>query len=201
MSPKRSAPLTGKIAQAVMGVAGALDGLPSPGMLIGGIAVILQGIPRMTRDVDATVEATSMDLDALALHFERHGIVPRIDDARAFARASQVLLLRHRQSGVDVDLSLAWLPFELEAIAAREAVSSHPLRTQIARPEDLVIYKAIAWRPQDQQDVERLLTLHGQRMDLTRVRTRVAELAAAIDADDRLEQLEQLIARTMPRRS
>jgi hypothetical protein len=38
-------------------------------------------------------------------------------------------------------------------------------------------------------------------MDLTRVRTRVAELAAAIDADDRLEQLEQLIARTMPRRS
>jgi hypothetical protein len=35
----------------------------------------------------------------------------------------------------------------------------------VAQPEDLVIYKAIAWRPQDQQDVERLLALHGARCD------------------------------------
>jgi hypothetical protein len=197
MPSKRTAPLTGKFAQAVSAVVSALAELPSPGMLIGGVAVILHGVPRVTRDVDATIDARSMDLDALAAHFEAHGIVPRVADALAFAQKSQVLLLRHAASGVDVDVSLAWLPFELEAIAGRQAVSSRRFRAQIARPEDLVIYKAIAWRPQDQQDVERLLTLHGRHMDLTRVRTVVAELAAAIDADERLGELERVIARAL----
>jgi len=41
--------------------------------------------------------------------------------------------------------------------------------SNLDEPEDLVIYKAIAWRPQDQQDVERLLALHGARMDLARL--------------------------------
>jgi hypothetical protein len=87
------------------------------------------------------------------------------------------------------------LPFELEAIAGRMSVSTRKLRAQIARPEDLVVYKAIAWRPQDQQDVERLLTLYGRHMDLVRVRAIVAELAAAIDAVDRLEELDAVNAR------
>jgi hypothetical protein len=50
---------------------------------------------------------------------ELAGIVPRIDDALAFAAESQVLLSRHAETGVDIDVPLAWLPFEMEAITAR----------------------------------------------------------------------------------
>lgn len=195
MPNEPSSSLKGGIARTVSAVAAALDGLPSPGMIIGGVAVILHGVPRVTRDVDGTVDGGSIGLDALSDHLAAHDIVARIEDALEFATTSQVLLLRHRATGVDVDLSLAWLPFELEAIAAREDVASRSVRAHIARPEDLVIYKAIAWRPQDQQDVERLLTLHAGRMDLARIRTVVAELAAAIDEPDRLEHLELVIAR------
>jgi len=67
----------------------------------------------------------------------------------------------------------------------------------VARAEDLVIYKCVAWRPQDQQDVERLLTLHGRRMDLVRVTRIVAELAAAMDEPERLAALEQVIRRAL----
>lgn len=193
--PSERTPLSSGIRSALASVAGALESLPSPGMIIGGIAVILQGVPRLTRDIDATVDAASISLDALASHLRQHGIVPRIEGALEFARANQVILLRHEATGIDVDLSLAWLPFEIEAIAAREHLVRRHLRADVARPEDLVIYKAIAWRPQDQQDIERLLTLHARRIDLMRVRSVLSAFAEALDEPDRLEQLESLIRR------
>jgi hypothetical protein len=166
-------------------------------MLIGGIAVIARGVPRTTRDVDATVSADSCDVDTLLDIFEQHDLPSRIEDARAFAQANQVILLRHPPSGVDVDVSLAWLPFELEALNASEMLSFGGAQVPVAQPEDLVIYKAIAWRPQDQQDVERLLALHGARMDLPRVRRIVAELAAALEEPERAAELEQVIRRAL----
>ena len=153
--------LKAPLSAAVAAVARALSQMPAPGMLIGGIAVIARGVPRTTRDVDATVSAETGHLEDLLRIFEEHELGPRIEDARAFAQANQVLLLRHAPSAVDVDVSLAWLPFELEAISASDKLLVGEVRVPVARPEDLVIYKAIAWRPQDQQDVERLLTLHG----------------------------------------
>jgi hypothetical protein len=70
------------------------------------------------------------------------------------------------------------------------------VKLQVAQPEDLVIYKAVAWRPQDQQDVERLLFLHGARMDLARVRRHVRDLGEAME-QDRLRELETMIRRVL----
>lgn len=114
-----------------------------------------------------------------------------------FAQESHVLLLRHEPSGVEVDLSLAWLPFELDAIAAAELVSVHGTRVRVPRVDDLVIYKIVGWRPQDQQDVERLVALHRTRMDLNRVRRLTHELAEALEDPERAEEFEDLLARTM----
>jgi hypothetical protein len=119
MAARRSTPvLKASLKAAVAAVARALAQMPAPGMLIGGISVIARGVPRTTRDVDATVSAETRQVDAVLRTFDKHELTPRIDDARAFAEANQVLLLRHEPSGVDVDVSLAWLPFELEAIDA-----------------------------------------------------------------------------------
>jgi hypothetical protein len=46
-----------------------------------------------------------------------------------------------------------------------------------------------------QQDIERLLVLHGSDVDLTRVRRLVAEFAAALDEPERMGELEQIIGR------
>jgi hypothetical protein len=47
-------------------------------------------------------------------------------------------------------------------------------------------------RPQDQQDVERLIALHGDVMDRDRVLAVVAELAEALDEPERVADLERL---------
>lgn len=60
-----------------------------------------------------------------------------------------------------------------------------------------MIYKAIAFRPQDQQDIERLATLHGDTIDFDRVRRIVAQFAEALDEPERAVQVEQLLTRVL----
>lgn len=184
--------LTGPLGEALQAVADALASLRCPGMLIGGMAVIARGVPRLTRDVDATVAGGELGARRLVDEFAKHDLVPRIADAVAFAESRQVLLLRHQASGVDVDVSLAWLPFELEAIAAAERIDLGGVVIPVARAEDLIIYKAVAFRPVDQQDIERLLTLHRKQVDLARIRRTIQEFAEAIDEPERLAAFDRI---------
>ena len=162
-------------------------------MIIGGVAVIALGVPRLTVDIDATVEAAHVSIEQLVEVLGRHGITPRIPDAVAFARARQVLLTVHEASGTPVDISLAWLSFEEEALRACLSCDYAGVRIRIPRPEDLLIYKLIASRPRDLEDAEGLLVLHGATMDLGRARDIVKEFAAALDDTERPQTLERLI--------
>ena len=168
----------------------------APAAVIGGVAIIARGIARHTADIDATVLASVGNRQLLAC-FAAHGFVARIPKPLAFARQNQILLLRHRSTGVDLDLSLAWLPFEREAIAHAEPISYAGVTLPFARPEDLLIYKLIAHRNRDLDDAERLLLLHRKSIDLARVRLVLGQFAEALDGPDRLRTLATL---TQPRR-
>lgn len=119
----------------------ALDELGAPAAIIGGLAVIARGIPRSTVDIDATVSARAVEPERLATVLARHDIRERTDGAVAFARRRHVFLGRHQPTGVGLDISLAWLPFEEEAIARAEVLDVAGVKARVARPEDLVIEK------------------------------------------------------------
>ena len=180
---------------ALAAVAAALAFSDAPSMIIGGIAVIARGVPRHTIDIDATIWAEALDPELLLVQSASHRLVPRAHDALEFARRHQVLLLHHEPTGIPVDLSLAWLPFERRALERAEPVDFGGVTIRVATAEDLVIYKAVAWRDRDRADVERLLTRHGDSIDLARVRTVVREFALALDDPERVDQLEALITR------
>jgi predicted nucleotidyltransferase len=71
------------------------------------------------------------------------------------------------------------------------------VRLRVATPEDLVIYKAVAWRDRDRSDIERLLARHRDTIDLERVRQVVREFAAALDDPARVEQFDALVRRAL----
>lgn len=96
--------------------------------------MIAHGVPRYTADVDATVAAAPEPLEPIFDVFAEQRIVPRIAGALAFARERQVMLLRHEPSGVDLDVSLAWLPFELDAIGRSEMIDYAGVPIRIPRP-------------------------------------------------------------------
>ncbi len=187
------------VTNALRALAATLEELGRPAMVIGGIAVIARGVPRTTLDIDATVWAEGLDLGAALDVFASHGIHPRVADARQFARERQVLLLRHSASGTPLDVSLAWLPFERDALARSTQVDFGEVSAPVAQAEDLIVYKAIAWRERDRTDIERLLSLHANRIDLERVRALVAEFAAALETPERLTEFDALVTRATRR--
>ena len=176
----------------VMEVLGAEYG----GMIIGGVAVIALGHSRATTDIDATLSVPAQGLAALVEHFAENGIVPRISNAVEFAQTRHVLLMRHRDSQIDIDVTVALLPFEEEAIAHRQSVDFAGVRIAIPRPEDLVIYKMVAGRPQDVQDTVVLMLRYRDQMDLARVRRIVGEFAEVVERPELVQELERVIAKS-----
>lgn len=163
--------------------------------MIGGIALNANGVARFTEDVDATIPGAGLDLERLVTIFRRNRIAARAADVVEFARQNQVLLLQHVPSGIDLDLSLAWIPFELDAIEHALDLSFGSARIRAARPEDLLIYKLIANRPQDVSDAERLLLLFRADIDLARVHRVLGEISEHLEGPDRLTILKRLVGR------
>ena len=57
--------------------------------------------------------------------------------------------MRHTASGTDIDLSLGFLPFEVEMVERSSLVELGPVKLRLPTPEDLIIMKAIAHRHKD----------------------------------------------------
>ncbi len=187
-----SAPPEPRFLSALRAARNALAALKTPSMFIGGVAVIAHGVARHTVDIDATVLASQVSPERLVEVGQSFEIVPRTTDAVAFARERQVLLLRHASSEIPIDVSLAWLPFEEEALSNCQTVDFGGVSIPVPRPEDLLLYKLVAHRPRDIEDAETLLLLHGKHVDLSRVTAILQEFCDALEDGERLETLTQL---------
>lgn len=197
--PARRANARGRIEDALSALVGALHAPAAPWMVIGGIAVIARGVRRLTTDIDAVVRGDAVEMRALLALLAHHGIVSRIEDPLRFAERN---LVRHTPSGVDLDISLAWSGFEKEALDARTEAKFGRTQAPMATPEALVVFKAIAARPKDLDDIHALLALHPD-IDVARVRAHVQQLAE-LAGDDEIEKgFETAVAkaRAIPRRS
>lgn len=184
-----------RLIEALRALTMALDALAAPSMIIGGIAVVAAGVPRQTIDVDATVRGRDADLDEVLAVCAAEGITPRIEKAREFARERQVLLLKHDATGVTIEISFAWLPFEEKALERAIETEFAGLRFRVAVPEDLIVYKAAAWRDRDRSDIERLLVRYIDAIDVPRVRGLVAEIGTALDDPTRIDSFDAIVAR------
>jgi predicted nucleotidyltransferase len=186
-----------KIREALADLTRALQRIDAPSMVIGGIAVIAHGVARQTVDIDATILATRLGASQVLDVLADCSIRPRIADVSEFAERSQVLLLVHEKTQVTLEVSFAFTSFEREALERAVEVDFAGIRIPVAVPEDLVIYKALAWRDRDRYDIEQLLTLHGGRIDLERVRAFVHEFARILDTPERIAEFDRLVHKVL----
>ena len=129
-------------------------------MLIGGVAASLLGKPRFTADIDAVALIEDEKLANLLKVAKRLGFKARIKDAVEFAQQNRVLLLKHIKTGINVDLSLSLLPFEREAIKRSKRFKIANITFNLPTPEDLIIFKAVAHRPRDIEDIREIIKIH-----------------------------------------
>ena len=175
-----------------------LDATNMPSMVIGGVAASVLGQPRLTQDVDALALLPEGEWANAVSTAAGHGILPRIENPLDFARRSRVLLMRHVESGIDIDVTFGGLLFEQAAIDNCKIHDIGGLRVRLPRVEDLLIMKAVARRPKDLQDIEGLLAAHPEA-DVATVRQWVSEFATAMSTSDMLDDFDKLVARSKSR--
>lgn len=163
-----------------------------PGMVIGGVAVALLGRPRLTNDVDAFILADRSDAAKLLDSALEFGFAPRLKDAAAFARQTGMLLLTHAASSKDIDIALGGLPFEKECLARVQTARVEGVGVPVPSPEDLIIMKAVAHRPNDLHDVDGIVAAHPA-LDLARIRRWVGEFASVLESPEIVSDLERIL--------
>ena len=121
--------------------------------VIGGLAVIRWGEPRMTLDVDLILLTGFGNEERYAGPLLKK-FEARIPEALEFALRKRVLLLR-TSNKKDVDISFGALPFEESIIKRATPFEFAPgIRLVTCSAEDLFILKVFAGRGQDWQDAE-----------------------------------------------
>lgn len=175
-----SSPLNSALLTTLHAVQRLIERYENHGLIIGGIAVGLTAVPRTTLDVDAVLLLPGDDVAQLIKEAYEVGLTPRISDPEAFALRSRVLLLEHGDTGTPVDVSLGLLPFEHEAVERGVWVDVEGFRIHIPTPEDLIIMKAVAHRPQDLADIRSIIDMQPN-LDRERIQFWLEQFAAALD--------------------
>ena len=161
-------------------------------VIIGGVAASLLGRPRLTRDIDAVVLLDSKRWEKFLTVGQQFGFEPRIQDPLIFARKNRILLVNHKPTGIDVDISLGALPFEEEAIDRAVSSEVAGVNIPLPTPEDLIIMKAVAHRPIDMIDIQAVLDVHPD-LDLHRIRRWVKEFSKVLEMPEILNDLEKIL--------
>jgi Nucleotidyl transferase AbiEii toxin, Type IV TA system len=132
-------------------------------VIVGGVAVVLQAMPRFTKDLDICYSTEQDNLDALGsvlveLKARPRGIpekVPFVPDARTLRR-TQILCLTTPVGDVDLLVNPDGAP-DYDTMHERASVMELSGRdVRIASIEDLLGMKRAAGRPQDLADIESL---------------------------------------------
>jgi hypothetical protein len=165
--------------------------------LFGAQAAIVHGAARLTNDVDVTVELGERSTLALVSALEEAGFVLRVRDVADFVERTRVLPVRHRRSGIDLDVVLAG-PGP-EQLFLRRAVrrTIEAVSVPVACAEDLIAMKILAARPKDMGDVAEIIAAQGRKLRLQRIRKTLRSLETSLGQSDLLPAFEATIERVL----
>jgi len=96
-----------------------------------------------------------------------------------------------------VDLSLGWMTFEKDAMARATPLTLGGATLPVATAEDLVVFKAIAWRDLDKSDIRELVVRHGDQMSFERIRLTLSQFFEILEVPERMAQLDALIRKAL----
>jgi hypothetical protein len=158
--------------------------------VIGAVARNAWAPPRATTDIDVTVAGQESTLRAIG------GLLTSLGYARVREHKTDpadalpdILIFRSRSDlPRQVDVLVAKTPFESEVLARAVPIEIGGAQLPVASPEDLIVYKLLADRPRDREDIRAVLRTQeraGRRVDWDYV----GRWAAFWQITDRLERL------------
>jgi len=163
-----------------------------PYVVIGGIANAVRGEPRATHDADLKVLVKGMTISQFRTLAEAQ-FKPYRRLWLGQAESPLVISLEVAPDMV-VDLLVAVLPYEEQAIQRAELIEIEGLSLPVCTAEDLIIHKAIADRPKDWLDIEKILLRQRGRLDTAYIRDWLTQFAEALEKPELLTRFEELLS-------
>lgn len=132
-------------------------------VVVGGVAVIVQGSPRFTKDLDICYAADRANLDRLGallveLGARLRGVeedLPFVPDGRTLER-TQMLTLTTRAGDIDLLVDPDGSPGYASLKRKASRIDLDGIIVLVASIEDMIAMKSAAGRPQDLVDLESL---------------------------------------------
>jgi hypothetical protein len=133
-------------------------------LVVGGYAVIKHTEPRYTKDLDVWVSPDVENAKRVYAALQKFGAPLQGVTVEDFTDMSIVYHMGRAPARIDILMSLKGLDFE-GSWANRVEAEFGDVATRFLSPQDLVINKRIAGRPQDLMDVENLLLSEKQKQE------------------------------------
>ncbi len=154
-----------------------LDRRNIPYMLIGGYAMAMHGYARMTQDLDMSLGLDSDEIGRV-LDAVKGSFFALSENPVLFARDTNVLLLRDMVTGVRVDLIFTFIEFERRAIEESEEFEVAGEKIRVVSLENLIVYKILAGREIDKEDVAVILETKIPTCMIDRIGSKIKELSS-----------------------
>lgn len=168
--------------------------------VFGAQAVIAAGVPRLTEDIDVTVEVPAGGAKALmAALAKRRFRLRDVGDVDSFIAQTRVVPLFHETTGMPVDVVLAGPGLEMEMLARAKKRRISSTAIPFVANEDLVALKLLAGREKDLEDVRALVRSGARNLAIDVARKRVADLGELLDDTTLLATFDRIVGRRKKR--
>lgn len=161
-------------------------------MIIGGQALLLYGIVRSTRDIDLTLGIDSDDYSRIADICNKLGFIILPKNPQQFVNETRALPAEEPKLHIRIDFIFSFTPYERQAIerAGQKTVAGYNVK--FAACEDLIIFKMVASRAIDLEDVKSILNKKAQIIDYDYLYKWLNEFAKISEYKDIVERFKKL---------
>lgn len=153
-----------------------------PYIVIGGQAVLLYGEPRMTQDIDITLGYNIDRLDEILDVCRELDFVVLTKDVENFVSDTFVLPCVDTRTKTRIDFIFSFSDFERTAIQRANLVSIDNVEIAFVMLEDLIIFKIVANRERDFEDVRAILNL-AKNLDVSLINASLKNLDRDLETD------------------
>ena len=175
--------------EAALHLARCLEAAGLPYAIGGALAYGQYGIPRATHDVDLNAFVEPPRLGEVIATLERAGVT--VDAPRALREAAEQGLFIGHLGDLRIDVFTPSIEFSWEALRTRVQLAVGGEDFWFLSAEALSVFKLLFFRSKDIADLERLVAVHGTKMDLPYVRRQIAEVMG--EEDPRTQTWERLV--------
>jgi predicted nucleotidyltransferase len=140
--------------------------------IIGGLAVMIYGEPRFTKDVDINIILEKGKIKDFIKKLQAKGFSPSLYNAVQIAETSGYLQVSYNtgKNLTSFDIIIAENPIEFSAIERAKIKKIDGMNIKMITPEDLIIQKITSEREKDKNDLIGIIARQEGKMDLDYIR-------------------------------